>query len=179
MLDDEFLHITYITFLSAYLLDRSAPTIQVMGVWITLGLAVIIGPALWRRPIARRPGHRVLAGVLAALGGGAALALISSNAAVALVSSAVFGATFMTVPAVVTAIVKKHTPAADWTPTLAACTVVFAAGQTLGPWAAGALADRLGTTAPVLWTVLLCAVASILAATQSLPDPTQKENEHP
>lgn len=162
-------YITYITFLSAYLRDRSAPDFQVVCVWVALGLAVTIGPALWRGPIAHRPGNRVLAVVLATLSGGTALALISSDIAVALAASAIYGATFMTVPAVVTAIVEKHIPVADWTPTLAACTAVFAAGQTVGPWAAGALADRFGATAPVLWTVLLCAFGSIVAATQTLP----------
>lgn len=170
-------YITYITYLSAYLLDRSAPTAQVVCVWATVGLAVIIGPALWRGPIAHWPGNRVLAGALAALSGGAASALVSSNAAVALTASAVYGATFMTVPAVVTAIVKNHTAAQDWTPTLAACTAVFAAGQMVGPWAAGALADRYGSTAPVLWTVLLCALGAIAAATQSLPDRSRMEKD--
>ncbi|MFI6313115.1 YbfB/YjiJ family MFS transporter [Nocardia fusca] len=170
-------YITYITFLSAYLLGRSASTAEVVGVWVTVGLGVIIGPALWYRPIARRPGSRVLAGVLAALSGGAALTLTSTNAVVTVTASAVYGATFMTVPAVVTAIVKNHTRAADWTPTLAFCTAVFAAGQTVGPWAAGALADRLGATAPVWWTVLLCGIGSIVAVARPLPDRTPKENE--
>ncbi|WP_051165209.1 YbfB/YjiJ family MFS transporter [Nocardia testacea] len=172
-------YITYITFLSAYLLGRSASTAEVVGVWGTVGLAVIIGPALWRRPIAHRPGNRVLAGALAALSGGAALTLISSDPAVTLTAAAVYGAMFMTVPAVVTAIVKNHTPAVDWTPTLAFCTAVFAAGQTVGPWAAGALADRLGATAPVWWTVLLCGLGALVAAACPLPDRTTKENEHP
>lgn len=171
-------YITYITFLSAYLLGRSASTAEVVGVWVTVGLGVIIGPALWRRPIARRPGNRVLAGVLAALSVGAALILISPNAAVTGTASAVYGATFMTVPAVVTAIVKNHIRPADWTPTLACCTAVFAAGQTVGPWAAGALADHLGATAPVWWTVLLCGLGSIVAAARPLPGRTPKENEH-
>lgn len=171
-------YITYITFLSAYLLGRSASTTEVVGVWVTVGLGVIIGPALWHRPIARRPGSRVLAGVLAALSGGAALTLISTNAVVTVIASAIYGATFMTVPAVVTAIVKNHTRAADWTPTLAFCTAVFAAGQTVGPWVAGVLADRLGATAPVWCTILLCGIGSIVAAARPLPDRTTKENEH-
>ncbi|MEU4838868.1 YbfB/YjiJ family MFS transporter [Nocardia testacea] len=172
-------YITYITFLSAYLLGRSASTAEVVGVWGTVGLAAITGPALWRRPIAHRPGNRVLAGALAALSGGAALTLVSSNAAVTLTAAAVYGATFMTVPAVVTAIVKNHTRAVDWTPTLAFCTAVFAAGQTVGPWAAGALADRLGASAPVWWTVLLCGLGALVAAARPLPDRTTRENEHP
>ncbi|MFQ6230189.1 YbfB/YjiJ family MFS transporter [Nocardia sp. NPDC002869] len=171
-------YITYITFLSAYLSGRSASTAEVVGVWVTVGLGVLIGPALWRRPIARRPGNRVLAGVLAALSGGAALTLISPNPAVTVTASAVYGATFMTVPAVVTAIVKNHTRPADRAPTLAFCTAVFAAGQTVGPWAAGALADHLGATAPVWCTVLLCGLGSIVAAARPLPGRTPKENEH-
>ncbi|MEU6715053.1 YbfB/YjiJ family MFS transporter [Nonomuraea sp. NPDC046802] len=156
-------YITYITFLSAYLVDRHAPVAQVTLTWTVLGLAVTAAPALWSRPITRWPGSRALAVLLALLAGGAALALVSSALPVVLASAAVYGATFMSVPAAVTELIKADTPPADWTATLAAFTTLFAAGQTAGPWLAGLLADHTSTDAALAWTATLCAAAALIS----------------
>ncbi|WP_218158585.1 hypothetical protein [Streptosporangium canum] len=47
----------------------------------------------------------------------------------------------------------------------AAFTMLFAAGQTVGPWVAGILADHTSTEATLVWTAVLCAVAAMIAAT--------------
>ncbi|TDE47941.1 YbfB/YjiJ family MFS transporter [Nonomuraea mesophila] len=156
-------YITYITFLSAYLADQHAPLGQVVLTWTALGLAVIAAPALWNGPTARWPGTRALATLLALLGGGSALALAAPAPPVILASAIVYGATFMGVPAAITALIKGTVPAADWTATLAAFTTVFAAGQTAGPWIAGVVADHTSTEATLAWTAILCAAASAIA----------------
>jgi predicted MFS family arabinose efflux permease len=158
-------YITYITFLSAYLAERHTPVVQVMLIWTALGLAVVAAPALWSRPITGWPGSRALTALLGALGGGAALALAAPAPPVILASAIIYGATFMGVPAAVTALIRGDTPPADWTATLAAFTVLFAAGQTAGPWVAGVLADHTATDAALAWTAILCATAAIVAAT--------------
>jgi predicted MFS family arabinose efflux permease len=158
-------YITYITFLSAYLADRHAPVGEVVLIWTALGVAVMAAPKLWSRPITDWPGTRALATLLGALGGGAALALTAPAPPIILASAIIYGATFMGVPAAVTALIKSDTPAADWTATLAAFTVLFAAGQTVGPWIAGVLADHTSTDATLVWTAILCAAAAIVAAT--------------
>ncbi len=159
-------YITYITFLSAYLADRNAPVAQVVVVWTALGAAVMAVPLLWSRPIARWPGSTALAVLLALLAGGAALALASPAWPVVLASAVVYGATFIGVPAAVTALIKRDTPPADWPATLAAFTTVFAAGQTAGPWIAGVLADHTSTGATVAWTAVLCAAGAALTVTR-------------
>jgi predicted MFS family arabinose efflux permease len=158
-------YITYITFLSAYLADRHAPAAQVVLTWTALGLAVVAAPALWSRPITNWPGTRALAALLGVLGGGAALALAAHAPLVILASAIIYGATFMSVPAAVTALIRGNTPPADWTATLAAFTTLFAAGQTVGPLIAGILADHISTDATLAWTAILCAVAAMIAAT--------------
>ncbi|MGK5557317.1 YbfB/YjiJ family MFS transporter, partial [Actinomadura kijaniata] len=157
-------YITYITFLSAYLADRDASPGQVVLTWTALGLAVVAAPALWSRPTVRWPGTRALATLLAVLGGGSALALAAPAPPVILLSALVYGATFMGVPAAVTALIKARTAPADWTATLAAFTTVFAAGQTAGPWIAGVVADRTSTEAALAWTAVLCLAAALVAA---------------
>jgi predicted MFS family arabinose efflux permease len=156
-------YITYITFLSAYLVERNAPVGQVVLTWTALGLAVVLAPALWSRPLTR-PGGTALAASLAVLGAGAALALVSDAPLVVLASAIVYGATFMSVPAAVTALIRRTIPPADWTATLAGFTTLFAVGQTVGPWIAGLLADHTSTDATVAWTAVLCTTAAAIAA---------------
>ncbi|MEV8631593.1 YbfB/YjiJ family MFS transporter [Streptosporangium sp. NPDC051023] len=158
-------YITYITFLSAYLAERHAPLTQVTLIWTSLGTAVVAAPALWSRPITYWRGGSALAALLVLLAGGAALALASPAPPLVLASAIVYGATFMSVPAAITALVKAETPPADWTATLAAFTTVFAVGQTAGPWIAGILADHTSTNATLAWTAILCAAAAAIAAT--------------
>ncbi|MEU8798476.1 YbfB/YjiJ family MFS transporter [Spirillospora sp. NPDC048819] len=157
-------YITYITFLSAYLADRGASLAQVVLTWTVLGLAVVAAPALWSRPTAQWPGTRALTTLLAVLAGGSALALAAPAPPVILLSALVYGATFMGVPAAVTALIKNRVAPADWTATLAAFTTVFAAGQTAGPWIAGVIADHTSTEAALGWTAALCAAAALIAA---------------
>lgn len=148
-------YITYITFLSAYLDARDASTTQVVLTWTVLGLAVMAAPALWSRPIAQWPG--TLTVLLAVLAASAVLAPFVVGSAI------VYGVTFMAVPAAVTALIKANTAPADWTPTLAAFTMLFAAGQTAGPWLAGMVADHTSTDATLAWTAILCAAAAVAA----------------
>ncbi|SBT43757.1 Predicted arabinose efflux permease, MFS family [Micromonospora narathiwatensis] len=156
-------YITYITFLSAYLVDHHASLTQVMLTWTVLGLAVVMAPALWSRPIIEWSGTRPLTALLTVLSGGAALALTSSAPPVVLGSALVYGATFMGVPAAVTALIRARTPPEDWTATLAAFTTVFAIGQTAGPVLAGVLADHTSTRATLSWTAILCAAAGAVS----------------
>ena len=54
-------------------------------------------------------------------------------------------------------------PPDGWTRALATFTIVFAAGQTVGPYLAGALADSYGAGATLAWTTVLCAAGAALA----------------
>lgn len=167
-------YITYITFLSAYLAEQDAPAVQVALTWTALGAAVVAVPTLWSRPLSHWRGNTALAAILALLAGGSALALVSPAPPVVLASAIVYGATFLGVPAAVTTLIKRDTPPADWTATLAAFTTVFAAGQTAGPWIAGVIADHTSTAATVAWTAVLCAAGAAIAVTARQPRPIQR-----
>jgi predicted MFS family arabinose efflux permease len=167
-------YITYITFLSAYLADRHASVTEVTLVWTVMGLAVMAAPALWSRPVVRWSGGTALGALLAILAAGAALALVSTALPVILASVVLYGATFMSVPAAVTARVRDATPPADWTATIAAFTTLFAAGQTAGPWIAGIVADHTSTGATVAWTAVLCAAGAVIALTGHRTRQTQR-----
>jgi predicted MFS family arabinose efflux permease len=158
-------YIAYITFLSAYLTAHHASTLQVAVTWAVLGLAGMAAPVLWSRPVSTWPGAAALAASLAALSASAAVALISAAPAVVAVSAVGYGATFLVVPAAITSLIHAAVPRSDWTRVLATFTVVFAAGQTVGPYLAGALADRYGTGATLVWTAVLCAAGAALSLT--------------
>ncbi|HLU58051.1 MAG TPA: YbfB/YjiJ family MFS transporter [Pseudonocardia sp.] len=167
-------YITYITFLSAHLAEHAAPAAQVALVWTAMGLAVIAAPALWSRPVVSWPGGTALAALLGILAAGAALALASAALPVVLASVVLYGATFMAVPAAVTARVRAAVPAQDWTATIAALTTLFAAGQTAGPWLAGVVADHTSTGATVTWTAVLCAAGAAIAVTERSRHPAPR-----
>jgi predicted MFS family arabinose efflux permease len=162
-------YIAYITFLSAFLVNRHASPTQTALTWTLLGLAVIAAPGLWQRPITRWPDSRVLAMLLVILTGATTLALLNPTPPAMIVSALAYGATFMAVPAAVTALVRTATPTTKLTGALAAFTVIFAAGQTAGPWLAGILADHAGPAATLGWTAALCGTAAVLAATAAVP----------
>ncbi|MFI6984899.1 YbfB/YjiJ family MFS transporter [Embleya sp. NPDC050154] len=158
-------YIAYITFLSAALEERHTGTGQVASIWVVLGSAVVIAPWVWRRAFNTWPPERTLAVLLAVLAASACLALIRppepAGLAVLVLSAAMYGLTFMAVPASVTALIRTNVPPPHWSRTLGAFTAVFAIGQTVGPWAAGAVADRTAADAALVWTAALCALGAL------------------
>jgi len=157
-------YIAYITFLSAYLADHHAGVGQVALTWALLGLAAVAAPALWSRPISAWRGARALAALLAGLSAASALALVTTAPAAVAGSAIGYGVTFLGVPAAITALNRAAVAPSDWTGALAAFTVVFAVGQTAGPYLAGALADRYGTGATLAWTAALCGTGAVISA---------------
>ena len=156
-------YIAYITFLSAYLAAHRASITQITVTWALLGLAAVAAPVLWSWPISTWPRATALAASLAVLSTAAATALAGA-APLAVTGSAIgYGASFLAVPAAITALIRAATQPSEWTGALAAFTVVFAAGQTAGPYLAGALADRYGTGATLAWTAALCAAGAALS----------------
>ena len=164
-------YIAYITFLSAYLADRNASTTQTALTWILLGVAVMATPTLWQNRLVHWPSGRILTVLLGTIACAAALVLLKPIPPVVIVSAFAYGATFMAVPATITAVVRAATQPQRLTSTLATFTVIFAAGQMAGPWLAGALADYTTSGATLGWTAALCGAGAILAATAVTPTP--------
>lgn len=158
-------YIAYITFLSAFLTARHASLTQVILTWTLLGLAAVAAPAIWHRPFSNWPGARSLTTLLAVLSAAAAAALAPAPLIAVTASAIGYGATFLAVPAAITALIRSTTRPSQWTSTLATFTVIFAAGQICGPYLAGALADRYGTGATLAWAAALCATGAMLNAT--------------
>jgi len=83
------------------------------------------------------------------------------------VSGALFGAVFLSVVASTTAFIRHNLPSAAWPSGIAAYTIVFAAGQIVGPTLTGWIADGSGSlTRGLACSAAVLAAGAALAALQ-------------
>ncbi len=138
-------YIAYMTFMIAYVRDAGGGALAQSLFWSLIGLGALTSPWLWRRLIARGHSGAVTAIVLGVNAIGAALPMLSSSLAVLALSAAVFGGSFFAVVTTTTAFVRFNYPQAAWPGAIAAMTIAFGVGQTLGPFATGAITDYTGS----------------------------------
>jgi predicted MFS family arabinose efflux permease len=163
-------YIGYMTFVIAWVRDNGGGTDTVIAVWFVLGLATLLAPLLWRGPAENWQGGRPLAAVLAMLAIGAAIPLLATDAWSMLASAALFGGAMFSSPSAVGSLVRKALPKPAWGSAIATFTVVFAAGQIIGPIATGWLADRFGSLRPGLTaSVAILALGALAALAQRNP----------
>lgn len=137
-------YIGYMTFIVALLREQGMAPAAIMGFYGLLGVAVMASPRLWAGLLDRHRDGRPLA-LLNTLLGAATLAPALSDAwPVVLASSLLFGAVFLSVVASTTAWVRHNLPPAQWAAGIGAFTIVFAAGQIVGPTVVGWIADGPG-----------------------------------
>ena len=101
-----------------------------------------------RGVLARNSGGVSTAIILGVNAIGAALPLFGHSTAWLAASALVFGVSFFAVVGSTTAFVRFNYPPAAWPTAIAAMTIAFGVGHTLGPTATGAITDALGE--PVL-----------------------------
>jgi MFS family permease len=94
--------------------------------------------------LARDNGGSSTAIILAVNAVGAALPLFGHSAVLIAMSALVFGVAFFAVVASTTVFVRFNYPPAAWPTAIAALTIAFGTGQTLGPVVTGAITDALG-----------------------------------
>ena len=167
-------YIGYMTFVVTLLREQGLGGATVVAFYMLLGLGVVASSWLWApllqrwragQTLALLNGLLALATLLAVLPawrdlGAAALPLVFA-------SGALFGSVFLSVVASTTALVRHNLPAAAWPGGIAAFTIVFAAGQIVGPSLVGAVADRGGgLTGGFVLSAALLALGSLLALRQ-------------
>jgi predicted MFS family arabinose efflux permease len=104
-----------------------------------------VTPWLWRGVLARNSGGISTAIILGVNAIGAALPLFGHSPVLLAISAVVFGVAFFAVVGSTTAFVRFNYPAAAWPTGIAAMTIAFGIGQTLGPIAVGAVTDAFGS----------------------------------
>jgi predicted MFS family arabinose efflux permease len=163
-------YIAYMTFMIAYVRDAGGGAAAQSAFWCLIGLSAFVTPWLWRRVLARDSGGLSTAIILGVNAVGAALPLLGHSALLLAISALVFGVAFFAVVGSTTAFVRFNYPPAAWPSGIAAMTIAFGVGQTLGPIAVGAVTDAFGSLSYALnVSAAMLAVGAIAAAFQKKP----------
>lgn len=137
-------YIGYMTFIVTLLREQGLGGRQVVAFYSLLGAGVVASSWLWAGLQQRHRGGRpmaVLNGLLAVATG---LPVLSSAPAAVFASGVLFGAVFLSVVASTTVLVRHNLPPTAWPAGISAFTIVFAAGQIVGPSLVGLIADGPG-----------------------------------
>jgi predicted MFS family arabinose efflux permease len=168
-------YIGYMTFVITLLREQQLSVAVVTGFYALLGLAVMASPWLWAGLLQRHRGGRPMALLNGLLAVATVLPVLAPWPWLALVSGALFGAVFLSVVGSTTALVRHNLPPAAWPAGISAFTVVFAAGQIVGPVLVGALADGAGGLARgfLVSAALLALGAALASRQQAVPQQLQ------
>jgi predicted MFS family arabinose efflux permease len=160
-------YIAYMTFMIAYVRDAGGGAVAQSAFWCLIGASAFVTPWVWRGVLARNSGGVSTAIILGVNATGAALPLFGHSTAWLAASALVFGVSFFAVVGSTTAFVRFNYPPAAWPTAIAAMTIAFGVGQTLGPTATGAITDALGSLSYALNAgAAMLALAAIATAFQ-------------
>ena len=160
-------YIGYMTFVITLLREERLAGGLVIVFFAMLGAAVIASSWLWAGLLQRARGGGALALLNALVALATLLPVVSTHPAVAFASGLLFGAVFLSLVASTTALVRHNLAPADWPAGIAAFTIVFAAGQIVGPSAVGLIADHFGgLRAGFACSAAVLALAAIVATRQ-------------
>ena len=160
-------YIAYMTFMIAYVRDAGGGAAAQSAFWCLIGLSAFVTPWVWRGVLALNRGGVSTAIILSVNAAGAALPLFGHSTVLLAISALVFGVAFFAVVGSTTAFVRFNYPPAEWPKGIAAMTIAFGIGQTLGPIAVGAITDALGSLSYALnVSAALLALGAVAAAFQ-------------
>jgi len=166
-------YIGYMTFVVTLLREQGLAPPLIVAFYALLGLGVIASSWLWATLLQRYRGGQPMALLNCLLALATALPVLSSNVIAVFISGALFGAVFLSVVASTTALVRHNLAAPAWPSGIAAFTIVFAAGQIVGPSLVGWVADGAGGLARgLVLSAGVLALGAVLASRQrALPAP--------
>ncbi len=160
-------YIAYMTFMIAYVRDAGGGAVAQSAFWCLLGMSAFVTPWVWRRVLAWNSGGLSTTIILGVNALGAALPLFGHSALMLTVSALVFGVSFFAIVGSTTAFVRFNSPPEAWPKGIAAMTIAFGIGQTLGPTVVGAITDAFGSLSYALnASAILLALGAIAAAFQ-------------
>ncbi|RZU02190.1 YbfB/YjiJ family MFS transporter [Rivibacter subsaxonicus] len=160
-------YIGYMTFVVTLLREQGLGDAQVVAFYALLGLGVMASSWLWAGLLQRRRDGRPMSLLNALLALATALPVVSTHPVAVFASGALFGSVFLSVVASTTALVRHNLPPAAWPGGIAAFTIVFAAGQIVGPSLVGWVADGPGGLARgFICSAAVLAFGALLASRQ-------------
>jgi len=160
-------YIAYMTFMIAYIRDAGGGAAAQSAFWSLIGLSAFVTPWVWRRVLALDRGGLTTTIILGVNAIGAAMPIFGHSMWLLALSALVFGVAFFAVVGSTTAFVRLNYPPAAWPTAIAAMTIAFGIGQTLGPIAVGAITDAMGNLSIALnVSAAMLALGAVLAAFQ-------------
>lgn len=166
-------YIGYMTFVVTLLREQQMSHGVVTLFYGLLGVGVIASSFLWAGLLQRHRSGRPMAVLNVILAVATVLPVLSTHVLAVFASGVLFGGVFLSVVASTTALVRHNLAAAAWPAGIAAFTIVFAAGQIVGPSLVGWLADGAGgLRAGLAVSAGVLALGAVLASCQrALPLP--------
>lgn len=137
-------YIGYMTFVVTLLREQHLSSAAITVFYALLGLAVLASSWIWAGLLQRHRGGGAMRLLNALLALATLLPVLSAHPVAVFASGLLFGGVFLSVVASTTALVRHNLPAAAWPAGIAAFTIVFAAGQIVGPTLVGWVADGAG-----------------------------------
>ncbi|MEZ5702463.1 MAG: YbfB/YjiJ family MFS transporter [Burkholderiaceae bacterium] len=137
-------YIGYMTFVIALLRAQGISTAAITAFYALLGLAVMASSRIWAGLLDRHKSGQALARLNLLLGVATIVPALTAAWPLVLASGLLFGGVFLSVVASTTALVRHNLPPAQWASGISAFTIVFAAGQIVGPTVVGLIADGPG-----------------------------------
>jgi predicted MFS family arabinose efflux permease len=160
-------YIAYMTFMIAYVRDLGGGAAAQAAFWCLIGLTGFAASWVWRRLLSWDRGGWPTAILLIVNAIGSALPTLSHSTALLALSAVLFGVAFSTVTASTSVFVRLNVPPSAWPGAIAALTIAVGVGQTLGPFAVGAITDAMGSLSYALnISAATLLVAAIMAAMQ-------------
>jgi predicted MFS family arabinose efflux permease len=168
-------YIAYMTFMIAYVRDGGGGAAAQSVFWSLIGVSAFATPWVWRRVLALDRGGLATTIILGVNALGASLPIFGHSPLLLAISALVFGVAFFAVVGSTTAFVRFNYPPAQWPTGIAALTISFGIGQTLGPIVVGAITDAVGSLSFALdISAAMLAVGAILSAFQRKLEPVAK-----
>ena len=137
-------YIGYMTFVVTMLREQQLAPALVTSFYAMLGVAVIASSWLWAGMLQRFRGGESLAILSALLALATLLPVVSTRPIAVFASGLLFGAVFLSLVTSTTALVRHNLAPSLWAAGIGAFTIMFAAGQIVGPALVGLVADRSG-----------------------------------
>jgi predicted MFS family arabinose efflux permease len=137
-------YIGYMTFVVTLLREQRLGSTAIVVFYALLGIAVMASSWIWAGLLQRHRGGGAMRLLNALLALATLLPVLSTHPVAVFASGLLFGAVFLSVVASTTALVRHNLPPAAWPAGITAFTIVFAAGQIVGPTLVGWVADGAG-----------------------------------
>ena len=156
-------YIGYMTFVVALLREQRLGATTITAFYALLGLAAIASSWLWAGLLQRERGGGAMRLLCALVALATLLPVLSAHPLAVFASGLLFGAVFVSVVASTTALVRHNAPPAAWPAGISLFTIMFAAGQIVGPTLVGWVADGGGLTRGLACSAAVLLVGALAA----------------